>query len=41
MIDNNKSYPSPTALTTNTTYNAEAQAEYIHNKTGEPNYSVC
>lgn len=32
--DNNKSYPSPTDLTTNATYNAEAEREYKLNKTG-------
>ena len=32
--DNNASYPSPAELTTNATYNAEAQQEYETHKTG-------
>ncbi|KAI4211604.1 MAG: hypothetical protein LQ351_005645 [Letrouitia transgressa] len=31
---NNDSYPSPSELTTNATYNAEAEAEYYDRKTG-------
>lgn len=34
-IDNNKSFPSPTKLTTNATYNAEAEQEYKLHKTGK------
>ena len=32
--DNNDSYPSPTELTTNATYNAQAREEYLSHKTG-------
>lgn len=35
MQDNNNSYPSPTQLTTNATYNEEARAEYETNKRGK------
>ena len=34
LADNNASYPSPTELTTNATYNAEAEEEYDTDKTG-------
>ena len=34
-IDNNASYPSPTQLTTNATYNMEAEEEYDTDKTGK------
>lgn len=34
-VDNNASYPSPTELTTNTTYNLEAEQEYDTDKTGK------
>lgn len=34
-VDNNASYPSPTELTTNATYNMEAEQEYDTAKTGE------
>ena len=34
-IDNNVSYPSPTELTTNATYNAEAEQEYETEKIGK------
>ncbi|KAK4690917.1 hypothetical protein P7C71_g5976, partial [Lecanoromycetidae sp. Uapishka_2] len=34
MADNNASYPSPTELTTNATYNTEAEQEYETDKTG-------
>ena len=33
-LDNNASYPSPTELTTNATYNMEAEDEYETDKTG-------
>ena len=33
-VDNNNSYVSPTELTTNATYNAEAEQEYKLHKTG-------
>jgi hypothetical protein len=35
LQDNNASYPSPTELTTNATYNAEAEREYDTDKTGK------
>ena len=35
MIDNNASFPSPTELTTNATYNTQAEQEYYAQKTGE------
>ena len=34
-LDNNASYPSPTELTTNATYNMEAEDEYETDKTGK------
>ena len=34
-VDNNASYPSPTELTTNATYNLEAEEQYDTDKTGE------
>lgn len=34
ITDNNASYPSPTELTTNATYNLEAEREYDTEKTG-------
>lgn len=34
-VDNNASYPSPTELTTNATYNMEAEQEYDTDKTGK------
>lgn len=34
-LDNNASYPSPTELTTNATYNMEAEQEYDTDKTGK------
>ncbi|KAL9120381.1 MAG: hypothetical protein Q9187_003059, partial [Circinaria calcarea] len=34
LVDNNVSYPSPSLLTTNATYNAEAGVEYNTHKTG-------
>lgn len=34
-IDNNRSYPSPTDLTTNSTFNTEAEIEYKVHKTGQ------
>ena len=34
-LDNNASYPSPTELTTNATYNNEAEEEYETEKTGK------
>ena len=34
LIDNNASFPSPTELTTNATYNTEAEQEYETDKTG-------
>ena len=34
MTDNNASYPSPTELTTNATYNMEAEQEYNTEKNG-------
>lgn len=34
MTDNNASYPSPTELTTNATYNMQAEQEYDTEKTG-------
>ena len=33
--DNNASYPSPTELTTNATYNMEAEQEYDTDKAGK------
>lgn len=33
--DNNRSYPSPTDLTTNSTFNTEAEIEYKVHKTGQ------
>ena len=33
--DNNATYPSPTELTTNATYNMEAEQEYEMDKTGK------
>ena len=38
VADNNASYPSPTELTTNATYNAEAEQEYDNDKTGKYQY---
>lgn len=35
MVDNNASYPLPTELTTNATYNFEAEQEYDTEKTGK------
>lgn len=34
IVDNNASYPSPTQLTTNASYNAMAEMEYSTFKTG-------
>ena len=34
LPDNNASYPSPTELTNNATYNSEAEQEYETDKTG-------
>lgn len=34
LADNNDSYPSPTELVTNATYNAAAEQEYNNQKTG-------
>lgn len=34
-VDNNASYPSPTELTTDATYNLEAEQEYDTDKTGK------
>ena len=34
LVDNNASYPSPTELTTNATYNAQAEQEYDTSKIG-------
>lgn len=34
LLDNNASFPLPTELTTNATYNSEAQAEYSATRTG-------
>lgn len=36
VVDNNASYPSPIELTTNATYNTEAEQEYETDKTGKP-----
>ena len=35
LVDNNASYPSPTELTTNATYNTQAEQEYDTSKTGQ------
>lgn len=35
LVDNNASYPSPTELTTNATYNAQAEQEYDTSKIGQ------
>ena len=35
VVDNNHTFPSPTSLTTNATFNAQAREEYERFKTGE------
>lgn len=41
LSDNNASFPLPTELTTNATFNAEAEAEYSATRTGKCVLAYC
>ena len=38
--DNNFSYPSPTDLVANATYNMQCEDEYLDSKTGESSFDL-